>query len=68
MPFMTLPAIGGQWYIIDLIIFHNNQISQGLWKIFGTTFECIVVLQSRGHHSGERDRLFPGRGRLSIII
>ena len=35
------------WNIV-LTIFHNDQISHVLWKIVGSTFQCIVVLQSRG--------------------
>ena len=36
------------WNIV-MKIFHNDQISQGLWKIVGTTFQCIIVLQLRGN-------------------
>ena len=35
------------WNIVPTI-FHNDQVSQGLCKIVGMTFQCIVVLQLRG--------------------
>ena len=33
---------------VFLTVFYTDHISQHLWKTVGTTFQCIIVLQSRG--------------------
>ena len=35
------------WNVVPTI-FHSDHISQGLWKIVRTTFQCSVVLQLQG--------------------